>query len=72
MPKTGQGSGIPAALDDQQQGKSFRIVDATGFPVCHIYYDVGRHPYIPDREQAESLARQIARLPVLREKAGPD
>ena len=57
-----------------EQGKSFRVLDATNFPVCHIYYDgdaTNWHPYLPNREQAADLARKIALLPELLDGISP-
>ena len=50
-------------------GECFKVVDATGFPVCYVYFEdeAGRadRTQRPNRKQAGALTSKIAQLPEL-------
>ena len=49
-----------------EEGESFRVVDANGFPVCYIYYEEESSRAFnmkrPNRKQAAALASRIAKI----------
>ncbi len=49
-----------------ESGESFRVVDATGFVICYIYYDDEKSRAAvtqrPNRKQASQLVTRIAKI----------